>query len=66
MQQIARNGYRERAKSLLAAFPVLAVMGPRQCGKTTFAKSEFAEYEYLDLELYPRITRSWKVIRNYF
>ena len=31
-------------------FPVVAVMGPRQSGKTTLVQREFAEYYYLNLE----------------
>ena len=29
----------------------MAILGPRQCGKTTFVKNCFPDYEYLDLEL---------------
>ncbi|MBM3893408.1 ATP-binding protein [Candidatus Dependentiae bacterium] len=31
-------------------FPVVAILGPRQSGKTTLAKLTFAEYTYLSLE----------------
>lgn len=34
----------------LANFPVVAILGPRQCGKTTFAKRHLADWTYLDLE----------------
>jgi len=51
MRLIDRTSYIHRARELLGSFPVVAVMGPRQCGKTTIAKTGFPEYEYLDLEL---------------
>jgi uncharacterized protein len=31
-------------------YPVLAVTGPRQSGKTTFLKTEFPEYTYINME----------------
>lgn len=31
-------------------YPVLVVTGPRQSGKTTFLKSEFSQYRYVNLE----------------
>ncbi len=31
-------------------YPVIALTGPRQSGKTTFLKSEFPEYRYVNLE----------------
>jgi len=31
-------------------FPIVAMMGPRQSGKTTLAKMAFPEYQYLSLE----------------
>lgn len=34
----------------LANFPVVAILGPRQCGKTTFARMELASWNYLDME----------------
>jgi len=51
MQYIPRPNYKERARELFSSFPVLAVLGPRQAGKTTLVQGEFAECEYLDLEL---------------
>ena len=30
-------------------FPVIAITGPRQSGKTTLAKSVFADYRYISL-----------------
>jgi len=43
----------EKARDLLTYFPVLAIIGPRQVGKTTLAKlliSELPDSIYLDLE----------------
>ena len=31
-------------------YPVLVLTGPRQSGKTTFLKTQFSEYEYVNLE----------------
>ena len=31
-------------------YPVLAITGPRQSGKTTFLKNKFPEYKYINLE----------------
>jgi uncharacterized protein len=31
-------------------YPILALTGPRQSGKTTFLKSQFQEYQYVNLE----------------
>jgi uncharacterized protein len=35
---------------LLKGFPVIAVTGPRQSGKTTFLRNHFADYVYFNLE----------------
>jgi predicted AAA+ superfamily ATPase len=37
-------------KSQLSKFPVIALTGPRQSGKTTFLKELFKEYRYVSLE----------------
>ncbi len=39
-----------RLQSLLRQFPVVCILGPRQCGKTTFAKAKLKNWQYLDLE----------------
>jgi uncharacterized protein len=31
-------------------YPILALTGPRQSGKTTFLKTHFSDYEYVNLE----------------
>ena len=40
---------KQEIKKLLGQFPVTALIGPRQCGKTTLAR-EFASKHYFDLE----------------
>lgn len=37
-------------KEMSATFPAVAVMGPRQCGKTTLAKAFFSDLPYVSLE----------------
>lgn len=37
-------------KRLLREFPIVCLLGPRQCGKTTFVKEQFPEWTYFDLE----------------
>jgi len=39
-----------RLKELLRRFPVVSVLGPRQCGKTTFIRSALPQWPYLDVE----------------
>jgi len=39
-----------KAHQLADKFPILAVIGPRQSGKTTFVKSAFAGMDYVNLE----------------
>lgn len=44
---------RNQAKKLhhyLNLFPIVAIIGPRQAGKTTFAKMELPDWQYFDLE----------------
>ena len=48
---VPREGYRRQIEASLAQFPVTALMGPRQCGKTTLARSLAPRPEaYFDLE----------------
>lgn len=42
---------KEKATKLLTQFPFLAITGPRQSGKTTFAKQLKPDYGYVNLEL---------------
>ena len=37
-------------RRLAKGFPVLAITGPRQAGKTTLARAEFAHKPYVSLE----------------
>jgi hypothetical protein len=39
-----------RLRGLLKAFPLVCVLGPRQCGKTTFIRAALPDWDYLDLE----------------
>jgi predicted AAA+ superfamily ATPase len=42
--------FETRLRALLRAFSVVCVLGPRQCGKTTFIRSALPRWRYLDLE----------------
>jgi predicted AAA+ superfamily ATPase len=45
-----RRTFGPQLRRLLRNFPVVTILGPRQCGKTTFARTELADWSYLDLE----------------
>jgi len=47
---VIQRDYGALLRRLLRRFPCVAVLGPRQCGKTTFIRSELAAWTYLDLE----------------
>lgn len=49
MRYIPRR-YDAPLKKLLSQFPVVCLLGPRQCGKTTFAKKHLSQWKYFDLE----------------
>ena len=49
MQIIPRDIDTRQIKRRLDAFPVTAILGPRQCGKTTLARTLSADH-YFDLE----------------
>jgi predicted AAA+ superfamily ATPase len=49
MRMIAREQDLEAVAKLMAAFPVTAILGPRQCGKTTLARAFDADHAF-DLE----------------
>jgi len=42
--------YGEMLRRLLKEFPAVTVLGPRQCGKTTFIRQVLPSWTYLDLE----------------
>jgi len=42
--------YRTSLNGLLRRFPAVTVLGPRQCGKTTFIRHALPDWTYLDLE----------------
>ncbi len=42
--------YRASLNRLLGRFPSVTILGPRQCGKTTFIRHALPEWTYLDLE----------------
>jgi uncharacterized protein len=39
-----------KIKQLAKGFPAIAILGPRQSGKTTLAKATFSKYKYVNLE----------------
>lgn len=41
----------DRAASMLTKYPMIAVTGPRQSGKTTFCRQLCPDYKYLNMEL---------------
>jgi predicted AAA+ superfamily ATPase len=49
MKLIDRKTDRANLAKLMSLFPVTAILGPRQCGKTTLARSLKAD-AYFDLE----------------
>lgn len=51
MTLFTRLQYNKSLKQALIDYPVVAVMGPRQCGKTTLVKNTLEHFDYLDLEL---------------
>lgn len=40
----------DKAHQMAEKFPVLVITGPRQAGKSTFAKTVFSIYRYVSLE----------------
>jgi predicted AAA+ superfamily ATPase len=44
------RGYGSALRSLLRRFPAVTILGPRQCGKTTFIRRALPGFSYLDLE----------------
>jgi len=50
LQSVIPRIYSEHLQRLLAAFPAVTILGPRQSGKTTFAKKELSAWRYVDCE----------------
>lgn len=50
LHAMVARAYRSVLKRLLRRFPVVTVLGPRQCGKTTFIRQALPAWSYLDLE----------------
>ncbi len=46
---IARHLF-EKANTMLGKYPIITITGPRQSGKTTFAKQLRPDYQYISLE----------------
>src|SRR5262245_41507329 len=42
--------YQASLRALLRRFPIVTVLGPRQCGKTTFIRHALPRWTYVDLE----------------
>jgi len=49
MSDIKRN-LEDKAKKMLGMFPIVAILGARQVGKTTLAKTLISGWKYIDLE----------------
>jgi len=45
-----KRDYGPALRGLLRRFPCVTLLGPRQCGKTTFIRAELPTWTYLDLE----------------
>jgi predicted AAA+ superfamily ATPase len=50
MHTMIERHYTSRLRRLLTQFPAVTVLGPRQCGKTTFIRQALPDWTYLDLE----------------
>src|SRR3990172_11221304 len=47
---MVKRQYDALLRRLLGHFPAVTVLGPRQCGKTTFIRQALPGWTYLDLE----------------
>ena len=45
-----KRHFEQAFQALLKQFPAVCILGPRQCGKTTFAKLALQNWQYFDLE----------------
>ena len=41
------RGYGDALRTLLRRFPAVTILGPRQCGKTTFIRRALPDWSYL-------------------
>lgn len=56
----------ESIKKSARTFPVVAILGPRQSGKTTLAREIFADYTYVNLEDFDKRAFAQKDPRAFF
>jgi len=56
----------EKLKDFASKFPVIAILGPRQSGKTTVAKKVFSQYSYILLEEQDKREFAQKDPRGFF
>jgi 16S rRNA (cytidine1402-2'-O)-methyltransferase len=50
MHAMIKRDYDSLLRRLLRRFPSVTMLGPRQCGKTTFIRAALSTWTYLDLE----------------
>lgn len=50
MQQLVKRHISKHIEQQKSKFPIIAVTGPRQSGKTTLLKNIFSDYRYISLE----------------
>lgn len=48
--RLPRRLYGSLLDKFLRRFPIVCILGPRQCGKTTFVKQHLPKWHYFDLE----------------
>lgn len=50
MSEWIKRTMAKEIRERISQYPILAVTGPRQSGKTTLLKTLFPDYEYVSLE----------------
>jgi predicted AAA+ superfamily ATPase len=48
--EVIHRAYESTLRALLRRFPAVTVLGPRQCGRTTFIRRALPKWSYVDLE----------------